>query len=255
MYTLATVDALRQQLQLSQTDAAAESQLRDALVSASQLIESGTRRRYAPFIETRQAAINPRCPREAILPADLLELIALSCDGAPLAASDIRRVPADPDTPASLLILGFAADPGIDISIHGIWGWHDRWRDAWRHSGDALQGEGLAKTAESLLVNDVAGADPNGLSPRFQVGQLLRVDSEYLRLIAIDSALNQLTVLRGVNGSIATAHASGTAIEAYAPPAAIRELCLRYASLILGAGSPLQDESLELLRNLRRQRV
>ena len=257
MYTLATLHDLRQRLHLAEGDDAADAALRKALQNASRLVESLTGRRYCPHIESRQLAISIGDPGEIALPDDLLELRSLRCDGALIASSDFLRLPSDPDSPASLLMLkadsashgGFAA--GARLIIDGIWGWHDSWRNAWRESGDAVTG-GLTAQADLLTVSDVAGADSVGDSPRFQVGQLLRIGGEYLRLIAIDSANSQLSVIRGVQGSLPLVHAADSPIAIYQPAAEIHELCLRYAELLLSAGVPVDDECQPMLRRLQR---
>lgn len=62
------------------------------------------------------------------------------------------------------------------------------------------------------------------------MGQLLRIEDEYLHGLAINTTTNTLTVARGVNGTTAASHAQSTAIDVYAIPADIRGVCLRIAS-------------------------
>ena len=65
---------------------------------------------------------------------------------------------------------------------------------------------------------------------------MLRVNDEYLRVIAVDSADNRMTVMRGVQGTVAGAHASGANIDIYLPPPTIIDMALRYAELLLRPG-------------------
>lgn len=258
MYTIATLEDLRRHLNLSETDRAEDSDLLQRLQAASQLIESLTQRRYCPRLQTRDISLDRANPRELILPDDLLELRALSVGGVGLNRADIRPLPDDRDAPASVLQLAEGAlvqfDDSADtsISIEGVWGWHDRWTEAWRASGDAVRDEALDAAGTLITVNDAAGSDQNGWGPRFQVGQLLRIDAEYLRVTAIDSANNRLTVLRGVQGTAAVSHRRGAAIEIYRPALAIRDLTLRFAELMSKSAGLLERETTPLLERMRR---
>jgi hypothetical protein len=258
MYTIATLDDLRRHLNLSATDTSENSDLLQRLQAASQLIESLTQRRYCPRLRTRDVTLDRANPRELILPDDLLELRALSVVGVGLNRADIRPLPDDRDAPASVLRLAESAlvqfDDSADasISIEGVWGWHDRWTEAWRNSDDTLRDASLNADSSAITVGDAADSDQDGQTPRFQVGQMLRIDAEYLRVTAIDSANNRLTVLRGVQGTSAAAHRRGEAIETYRPALAIRDLTLRFAELMSKSAGLLERESTPLLERMRR---
>ena len=258
MYTIATLDDLRRHLNLSASDSSEDSDLLQRLQAASQLIESLTQRRYCPRLRTREVALDRANPRELILPADLLELRALSMGGVALKRADCRLLPDDRDAPASVLQLaegalvqvGDSAD--ASVSIEGVWGWHDRWTEAWRGSGDTVRDAVLYTYSGVITVGDAAGSDQDGREPRFQVGQLLRIKTEYLRITAIDSAKNRLSVLRGVQGTTAATHRRGAAIETYRPALAIQDLTLRFAELMTKSAGLLERESTPLLERMRR---
>ncbi len=252
MYSIATLHEFRRHLQLTETDSAADADLRQALEKASHFIESLTQRRYCPALETRRLRLDGSNPRELILPDDLLDLISIESEQGNISQDTVRRVPSGPDLPASVLILNDGGLFSGDLSVTGLWGWHDRWSQAWRNSGDTLRDLKLDPAAAWITVDDVDGKDQDGISPRFQVGQLLRVKSEYLRLIAIDSEGNRLRALRGVNGTTALAHAKGAPLEIYRAASAIRDLCLRYAELLINSAGLLEDETPPALRRLRR---
>lgn len=252
MYSIATLHEFRRHLQLTETDSAADADLRQALEKASHLIESLTQRRYCPALETRRLTIDGSNPRELILPDDLLDLISIESERGNVSKDIARRVPSRPDLPASVLILNDGGVFSGDLSVTGVWGWHDRWSQAWRNSGDTLKDLKLDPGAALITVADVDGKDQDGISPRFQVGQLLRMKSEYLRLIAIDREGNRLRALRGVNGTKAVAHAKGAPLEIYRAASAIRDLCLRYAELLINSAGLLEDETPPALRRLRR---
>jgi len=109
------------------------------------------------------------------------------------------------------------------IKIIGIWGYTDDISQAFENSQDTTEDNPLSSGATSVLVNDSDGLDLLGVSPRLQVGQLLRIESEYLEVRSISHSKNILTVVRGRNGSTAASHVQNTAIEIWRPPAPIRE--------------------------------
>lgn len=252
MYSIASLHEFRRHMGLADTDADTDADLRQALEKASHLIESLTQRRYCPARETRRLAIAPANPRELILPDDLLDLISIETDHDIVSAENVRLLPTRADLPASVLILKEGEAYSGEARVTGIWGWHDRWTQAWRMSGDRVHGSSLDPGAAWITVGDVDGEDQDGISPRFQVGQLLRIKSEYMRLIAIDRGGNRLQTLRGVSGTKTISHLAGTPIETYRAASAIRDLCLRYAELLINSAGLLEDETSSTLRGLRR---
>ncbi len=261
MYTIPTLHDLRRHLGLSAADADADQDLMRALANASRLIESLTQRRFCPRLERRAVPINPITPRLLILPDDLLELHSVRDAAGELDLDLFLRVPENPDEPASVLHLSArsafltrdSAPPAVTVS--GLWGWHDRWTRAWVDSGDAIREASLLASATSIAVSDANGSDAAGFSPRFQVGQLLRIKDEYLRLTAVDIPNQRLTAQRGVSGTAAADHQPGATIETYVPPLPIHDLTLRYAQLMLKSQSLLPDEPSALLSRMRRLTV
>jgi hypothetical protein len=100
----------------------------------------------------------------------------------------------------------------------------------WRGTGDTVQNNPMNSSTSSLTVSDADGVDSEGSLPRFQVGHLLKIDSEYLRVTAINTVTNVVSVLRAVNGTSAASHTLNTPIYAYQPPAELNILSLRWAS-------------------------
>lgn len=96
------------------------------------------------------------------------------------------------------------------VQIAGVWGWPV----TVTASGTTLS-SALNDSATSAAV--VSGA-------ALSAGQTIRVDSEDLRIESI--ATNTLTVVRGINGTTAAAHDSGTAISILTPLDAVQEACL-----------------------------
>lgn len=266
MYTIATLNDLRRHLNLADDDTSADDELVKSLQQASHILESYTNRQYNPTIESRTASIDTDNPTELILPDDLLSLTSLTNgDDSSISLNDVRLTPDDADTPASVmkLIKGasfvYSDSPINAVSITGIWGWHDSWTRAWQDSLDTVQDNPLSSGATTLTVSDADASNSEGLSPRFQVGQLLQIESEYLRVIAVDADTNQLTVQRGVNGTTASSHTQDTSIEVYHPVPAIRDLCVRYAELLFNSvgvfdagkhDDPFSDSLVSRLRRL-----
>ena len=258
MYTIATLHDLRRQLGLADTDTNSDQDLLQSLQNASHLIESLTQRRFCPLLQTRAVPLNPIAPRLIILPDDLLEVRAASDASGQIDLDRLMRVPEDPDTPAS--VLGLPRDRAVQrhatgqrtVTITGIWGWHDRWTSAWTDSADTIGGGALSATDTTISVSDTSGSDAAGLSPRFQIGHLLRINDEYLRLTAIDRQNHQLTVRRAAQGTVAATHPQGAKIATYTAALPIRDLTARYAQLMLKSHSLLNDEPSPLLNRLRR---
>lgn len=261
MYTIATLEDLRRHLQLGDEDRGSDDYLLRALEEASHLLESVTARRYCPRIETFDISPDEANPRSLLLPDDLLELRAVRDDSGEIDLARIRVFPDFTDEPAFLLLYRAGAVFRVGygetnvVSVTGVWGWHSRWASAWRDSGDRVSGIALSADSKLIEVANSDGADADGFRPRFQVGHLLRIDDEYLRVTAIDRAANQLTVLRGVGGARATAHLQNAKIETYAPVPAIRDLTVRYAEQLIKTAGPLEQESTPMLRRMRRVTV
>ncbi len=261
MYTLCTLYQLRQRLGLAAADTADDARLLAAAQMAAAQLERAAGRRFCP----RRAAIPHTIISgvELLLDDDLLELAALTNgDGRALPLANVLRLPADAPAGALRLTGGSAFTwtdtPLKAVTVSGVWGWHDRWSEAWRGSADTVRDDPLAAAAPTLTVADAGGADSQGEQPRFQVGQLLQIEDEYLWVLAVDTEAQVLTVQRGVNGTQPAAHALDTPISRYQPPADITALALRRAAwLYQEADHPAlaPDHLSEALAGLRRVRV
>ena len=101
-------------------------------------------------------------------------------------------------------------------SVTGIWGYHEDWDNAWQDSQDTVQNSTqIAAAGTSLTVTDADGVNLLGVTPRFKVDTILKIEDEYLYVTAKNTSTNVLTVLRGVNGTTAAAHANATTIYTY----------------------------------------
>jgi hypothetical protein len=229
MNLIATLYALRQHLGFAASDTADDARLLAALEAASTTIERRTRRRFTPHVATIAHSIDRHNVRELLLTDDLLELQSLTNgDGSSIDLNDVVVLRS-----MALRLTNGAAfihedTPEDAVSVTGIWGYHPDWSHAWSDSGDTVQDNPLPDTATAITVSDADAPNIDGTA-RFQVGQVLQLESEYVRVLAVDSALKVLTVARSINGTTAASHVSGPTIEVYQPSADVVQLCLRWA--------------------------
>jgi hypothetical protein len=262
MYMLSTLYRLRARLGLAATETADDFRLIAALEAASASIERAAGRRFTP----RRAALQHdyTSSLELLLDDDLLELTAITNgDGNAIPLEDVIPVP--DEAPWGLLRLTggsaftWSASPIQAITVTGLWGWFDRPASMWRSSGDTVQDNPLSASATLLTVADADAADTAQEMPRFQIGHLLRIEDEYLRVLGVNTTSNVLIVQRGVNGTTAASHALNTPIDTYQPPAEIESFCLRRAAWLYREADNIAldapDDLADALGALRRARV
>ena len=136
------------------------------------------------------------------------------------------------------------------ISVLGIWGYHPDYASrAWVSSGDSVQNAGgISAAATSITVTDADGVDSEGAAMRFQSGQLLKIDSEFLLLTAQPStSTNILIVTRGYNGSTAAAHDKDTIIYVYHPYENVKRATLRLTTWLYTQKDVSQFDRMTLL--------
>lgn len=242
MNTLPTLAQVRQYLGLAAPAfgvlAGEDLRLMIAARTATAHIQRITERRFLPRLATIAHHFNPRLPTELLLDDDLLTLLALT-DAAGVIPLEAACLVPDDTAPTSTLILtngwAFSCDAlGMaSVSVRGVWGWHDDPAQMWRDSGDTVRDAVLAAGTTTLTVSDVAAPDALGSTPRFQVGQLLKIDEEYVLVLTVTQVTDAddvLTVQRGINGTTAAQHVQGAAIAVYQPPADILDLALRWTA-------------------------
>jgi hypothetical protein len=117
------------------------------------------------------------------------------------------------------------------IQVAGIWGYHDDYANiAWVDSQDEVEdAAGVDASVTAVTVGDADGEAEDLDIPRFQAGQLIRVESEYMDVQAVNTTTNILTVKRGANGSTAAAHAKDMPIDIWRPMDNIVMATLRLA--------------------------
>jgi hypothetical protein len=117
------------------------------------------------------------------------------------------------------------------VEITGKWGFREVVEDS---GADINEGSAFGASDITLKVTD---------GSKFAVGQTLLIEGEQLYITGI--ATDDLTVVRGVNGTTATSHPDGTDIFIFRYPGSVVEACLiqassrwqrRDAALTIGSG-------------------
>lgn len=259
MNTLATLYHLRRMLGFSASDTSEDARLLAALAAATVLIERSAGRRFSPRVASLLHTISDT-PTELILSEDVLALASITNgDGTTIPLPNVLVLPGSILHLTGGYTFRYIETPLNAITVTGTWGWHDDWANAWRVSGDTVQNNPLSSSAISMTVSDADGLDAENNTPRFQVGQLLKIEAEYVRVLAVNTATNVLTVLRGVNGTTAVSHALNTAVTIYQPAQDAELLCLHVAMWLFrepdtvnGASlPPALRASLDTLRRIR----
>lgn len=193
--------------------------LAQLITRTSRQIDAICQRVFAPRIATHLYDV----PNNSALTLDddLLEVLALTNgDGTAIASSEYKLYPLNFSAKHKLALVGssgsiFLADSNGDtegaISLSAIWGYHDRYIDAW-----VSVGASLASGIDALTVT-ITGVQTQTI----RAGSLIKIDSEYLyvRDVAINSTSGDtLTVARGVNGSTAASHSASDSLLVWTNP-------------------------------------
>jgi len=113
------------------------------------------------------------------------------------------------------------------IRIEGIWCTHDNRAVAWEDSLDEVENvpspPGITNIATALIVNDIDGPTGGGYSPRFAVGQIIRMGIEFCEVGVVDTVGNIATIVRGVNGTGNVSHLQNTRIDVWRPPFPVKQ--------------------------------
>jgi len=216
--TLATLYQFKRHLGIPPDDSTQDDRLLSALRAATAHLERETHRQFTPHVATVRHVPLTAYADEIALRGDLLSLATVTdADG----AVPTNEITIEPGTGVGTLLRrttgGFAW--GADgIHVSGVWGWHDDPAAMWLPSGDTVTDSDLLAADTTLSVADADALMSDNQTPRFAVGALLRLDTEFVTVEAVDAATNTLTVARGVNGTTPTDHTVGTTVEVYRPP-------------------------------------
>lgn len=126
----------------------------------------------------------------------------------------------------------YCTDDGAPLftTVTGTWGMHREYANAWLKVDDLAAD--ITSSATSLTVADADGADDYGTSPRLSEGQIIRLDSEYMIVLTVNTTTNTLTVKRGQLGSTAAAHVAGADVDVFQVEDPIRHVTARQAAFL-----------------------
>ena len=168
---------------------------------------------------------------------DLLDVVTLiNGDGTEIEAADFVLEPANTYPKARIVLYEgdwLSATSGNDkqvIQVSGYWGYHSRYQDAFEDSLDSVQNNPLTANVTTLSIIDAGGVAGDGSERRFQTGQMLRIEDEFIYVAGVNYLTNILTVKRGYNGTTKVQHEQGTVIEIFRPMANINFACIRLAA-------------------------
>jgi hypothetical protein len=249
---LTTLDTVKKRLKLSNVDVNDDELVESHIATATDLIAGFCARSFVPYRDTKtfDARGDHIDGLIMLLREDLLAVETLTNgDGTAVTSSQYALPRGYPKWKIELLSSSgltwlYTTDWQNAISIDGVWGYHEDYSRAWVNTNDTVKDSGgIDASAQSVTVADANGKDAR-YHTRFAVGQLLRIEDEFLKVVAIDTGTNVLTVLRGINGTTAAAHDEDTSIESYAPMRNIEQACLSLATWLYRyaptAGAPLQ---------------
>lgn len=115
------------------------------------------------------------------------------------------------------------------VTINGTWGFHTDYDNAWLLT-TTLTVDPVSGT--TITVTDIDGTDAYGRSPWISPGALLKIESEFLLVTAINTTTNVATVKRGVNGTTGAAHAIGTGVYVWQVEDIVRRAVARQAAFL-----------------------
>ncbi len=114
------------------------------------------------------------------------------------------------------------------IEVEGYFGSNSFYPECFVGSGETLAAQ-LTSEATSFVASDINGIADDLITPRFQAGQMLRLNSNAgIEFVIIKSiATNTVTLVRGVNGTTALTHPIATPIENFRVDETVTQMCIR----------------------------
>jgi len=253
------------------SDATDDLVIEDLIEEASRFFDDETCRTFYPRVETRYHDV-PSDGRELWLNDDLLEIIdTTNGDDSSIDDSSYLLVPRT-DTPHYAIKIiqssseTFETDSAGNsedvIEIEGIWGYHTNYTQrAWITGSTVSDDSDVGATDTTIAVTS---------GTLFDAGQLIRIDDEIIRVTAVST--NDLTVVRGENGSTAAAHDDASVVYIWSPHRPVKTACRSIvmneykrrfgentsaSATVTGAGVVLTPDSIpasaaRIIRNLKR---
>lgn len=188
------------------TDTADDGVIELLLKTASRFIDSKTARHFVPYVETRYYPAP--AGRDLQLDDDLLEVLMLTNGDGQVIASDYYKLHPRNASPYTAIVLNsdaaYSWGSSDEVAVYGIWGYHDRYSQAWLLGSTAAEAMDASETGYDVT----SGAE-------FAVGNLIRFGNELGYVSNIAS--NTLTITRGENFSTAATHDTGINVYIWQP--------------------------------------
>ena len=218
---LATLEEWQRQTEFT----ADNERYREFLSDASRFICAVTRRWFVPWrgtlsFDARGQHVSANTLK--VRPHDLLEIktltngnsSAIASSGYVLRPSNVYPKHTIRLKDSASTYFTYSTDWEDAISVDGIWGFHSDYANAWVNTGETVPVGNITAGATSITLSDVDGRDyVNRI--RCQTYMILKIEDEFLKITAVDTSANTITVLRGVLGTTAASHAAGTTIYSW----------------------------------------
>jgi len=228
----ATLAEFKAQKTIDTTDANDDAFIEGLLKSASRFIDAQTGFSFVPYVETRYFDV----PRETSIDKrligvglDLLEVLTVvNGDGVTIPSTEYSLRPRNKSPHYGIRLVDnstyyWATDGAGDshdvIAITGVWGYHNRYPQAWL----------LGSTANEELDASETGYTVSS-GTLFAVGDLVRFDNEIGYVSAV--ATNDLTITRGENYSTATTHLTSINVYNWKVQEDIKQACLQLTNSV-----------------------
>ncbi len=212
--------------QVSETDVTDDGVIEGLLETASRYIDDETGRNFYPYVQTRYFDVPES--RELCVDEDLLEVLTLTNgDSTTMPSTEYYLVPRNIYPAYALKITDISSYTWLTnsagsyenaVSINAIWGFRQRYSEAWKLAGTL--GAAVADTS-TLSFTMTAGHT-------LKTGQVWRVNNE---LVQGTVNTNTLTIdSRGANGSTAASHLINTAVYYWQPEQGAKNAVLEIAN-------------------------
>lgn len=212
--------------------------LKACISQASAMMTAHCNRVFVPFVAafTFDARGDHIGPYHLDVGEDLLEVSTLTNgDSAAIAGSAFVLRPSNgyPKWRVQLkqssgITFTYADDWEDAISVAGVFGFHEDYPRAFGDTLENVPGGGLTSSATSFTASDADGLDDGGRQ-RFEVGQYLKMDSEVVKVVGLNTTTNVIDIRRAQLGTSAAAHTAGVDILSYRPMPDIEKQCERLA--------------------------
>jgi hypothetical protein len=135
--------------------------------------------------------------------------------------------------------------PPTVVQVTGEWGWHEDYDNAFDSVDTVQDAGGINASVTSITVADADGVNLDNETPRFSAGNLIKIGSELMDVVATNTTTNVLTVRRARNGTTAAAHALNAAISVYSVDEVVNRVAARQAALLYARKGAFQVEAVD----------